>query len=117
MPTTYLDTWANGKVHTRVLLRQSFREDGKVKHRTIANLSKCAPEEIAAIKLAFEHKHDLESLARTAAQRTDITLRQSPSAGAVAVLYGLAVELGIAASKKSPRDSAAETSPSSATAA
>jgi len=96
----YLDTCkvrANGKVYTRVLLRQSFREDGKVKHRTIANLSKCEPEEIAAIKLAFEHKHDLESLARTAAQRTDFTLRQGPSVGAVAVLHGLAVELGIAA--------------------
>jgi hypothetical protein len=26
----------------------------------IANLSKCEPEEIAAIKLAFEHKHDLD---------------------------------------------------------
>jgi len=96
----YLDTCkvrANGKVYTRVLLRQSFRENGKVKHRTIANLSKCAPEEIAAIKLAFEHKHDLESLARTAAQRTDFTLRQGPSVGAVAVLQGLAGELGITA--------------------
>ena len=92
----YLDSCkvrANGKVYTRVLLRQSYREDGKVKHRTIANLSKCAPEEIAAIKLAFEHKHDLESLAR----RTDLTLRQGPSVGAVAVLQGLAAELGITA--------------------
>ena len=100
VPTMYLDTCkvrANGKVYTRVLLRQSFREDGKVKHRTIANLSKCAPEEIAAIKLAFEHKHDLESLARTAAQRTAFTLLQGPSAGAVAVLQGLAGELGITA--------------------
>lgn len=98
--TMYLDTCkvrANGKVYTRFLLRQSFRENGKVKHRTIANLSKCEPEEIAAIKLAFEHKHDLESLARTAAKRTSFTLRQGPSAGAVAVLQGLAGELGITA--------------------
>lgn len=96
----YLDTCkvrANGKVYTRVLLRQSFRENGKVKHRTIANLSKCAPEEIAAVKLAFEHKHDLESLARTAAEHTSFTLLQGPSAGAVAVLQGLAGELGITA--------------------
>jgi len=98
--TMYLDTCkirAKNKVYTRVLLRQSFRENGKVKHRTIANLSKCAPEEIAAIKLAFEHKHDLESLARTAAERTSFTLLQGPSAGAVAVLQGLAGELGITA--------------------
>lgn len=98
----YLDTGStrtpSGKVYTRVLLRESYREDGKVKHRTIANLSKCPPEEIAAIKLAFEHKHDLENLARAAAARpTDITLRQGPSVGAVAVLQGLAEELGIAA--------------------
>jgi hypothetical protein len=98
--TIYLDSCnvrANGKVYTRVLLRQSFRKNGKVKHRTIANLSKCAPEEIAAIKLAFEHKHDLEALARTAAERTCFTLLQGPSAGAVAVLLGLAGELGITA--------------------
>ncbi len=88
---------ANGRVYTRVLLRQSYRENGKVKHRTIANLSKCAPEEIAAIKLAFKHKHDLESLARSAARRNDFTLRQGPSVGAVAVLQGLAAELGITA--------------------
>lgn len=97
----YLDTChvrAKDKVYTRVLLRESYREDGKVKHRTIANLSKCSPEEIAAIKLAFQHKHDLESLARTAAaQPAAFTLRQGPSVGAVAVLHGLAGELGITA--------------------
>jgi hypothetical protein len=27
------------KTYTRCLLRESFRENGKVKHRTIANLS------------------------------------------------------------------------------
>ena len=47
-----------GKTYSRCLLRESFRENGKVKHRTIANLSQCSPEEIAAITLAFEHKHD-----------------------------------------------------------
>ena len=98
--TMYLDTCkirAKNKVYTRVLLRQSFRENGKVRHRTVANLTKCSPEEIAAIKLAFEHKHDLESLARTAAASTSLTLVQGPSAGAVAVLQGLAGELGITA--------------------
>ena len=34
---------------TRVLLCQSFRENGKPKHRTIAKFSKCAPEESAAL--------------------------------------------------------------------
>ena len=46
----YLDTCkvrSGNKVYTRVLLRESYREDGKVKHRTIANLSKCSEQEIA----------------------------------------------------------------------
>jgi len=52
---------SSGKVHTRVLLRESYREDDKIKHRTVANLSKALAEEVAAIKLAIEHQHDLES--------------------------------------------------------
>lgn len=98
----YLDTGStrapSGKIYTRVLLRESYREDGKVKHRTVANLSKCPPQELAAIKLALEHKHDLESLTHAAAAQPAVfTLRQGSSVGAVAVLQGLAEELGIAA--------------------
>ncbi len=51
-----------GKTYHRVLLRQSYREKGKVKHRTIANFSKCSPEEIDAIALALQHKKDLAAL-------------------------------------------------------
>ncbi len=53
------------------------------------------PKELAAIKLGFEHKHDLEALSRAAAQPADITLRQGPGVGAV--LQGLAGELGTTA--------------------
>jgi len=45
----------NGKkIYQSILLRESYREDGKVKNRTIANLSHCKPEEIAAIRLALK---------------------------------------------------------------
>jgi len=57
----YLDrskTSVNGKTYHRVLIRQSFRQNGKVKHRTIANLSACSQEELLAIELALKHKHD-----------------------------------------------------------
>ena len=94
----YLDTSkirVRGKIYSRVLLRQSYREAGKVKHRTLANLSKCSPEEIAAIRLAFEHKHDLSALTRSLPEPESYTLRQGPSVGAVAILAGLAEELGI----------------------
>jgi hypothetical protein len=48
-----------GKIYRRYLLRESYRHNGKVKHRTIANLSHCSEEKIAAIRLALRHKGDL----------------------------------------------------------
>ena len=33
-----------------ILLRETYREDGKVKNRTLANLSKWKPEKIAALR-------------------------------------------------------------------
>lgn len=86
-----------GKTYSRCLLRESFRQNGKVKHRTIANLSQCSPEEIAAITLAFEHKHNLGALKPTLALENLYATRQGSSIGAVAVLHGLACELGLAA--------------------
>jgi hypothetical protein len=94
----YLDTCkvrSGNKVYTRVLLRESYREHGKVKHRTIANLSKCSDQEIAAIKLALQHKHDLAAFRENAQLSPSFTLQQGSSIGAVAVLEGLAQELGL----------------------
>ena len=70
----------NGHTYKRVLLRESYREQGKVKKRTIANLSACSEKEIEAIKLAFRHKSDLSEVASVT---VDLTLRQGPSIGAV----------------------------------
>jgi hypothetical protein len=52
----------NGKTYRRVLLRNSFRVNCRVRHKTIANLSKCKDEEIAALKLAIKHKSNLQAL-------------------------------------------------------
>ena len=46
----------NGKTYRRVLLRNSFRVNGKVRHDTIANLSQSSDEDIDAIKFALKHK-------------------------------------------------------------
>ena len=51
----YIDACRTSGQYVRHLLRQSYRENGKVKHRTIANLSSCSPEEIETIKLALRH--------------------------------------------------------------
>ncbi|MGC9260411.1 MAG: hypothetical protein ACP5I8_10115 [Phycisphaerae bacterium] len=45
----HVDTGKSGP-YVRHLLRDSFRQDGMVKHRTIANIFSCSPEEIHAIK-------------------------------------------------------------------
>jgi len=62
----YVDTSKTkrgNKTYTRNLLRTSYREGGKVKHKTVLNLSICSQEEIAAIKLALKHKGNLTTLA------------------------------------------------------
>ena len=64
--TMYVDTSKTkrgNKTYARNLLRTSYREDGKVKHKTVLNLSICSQEEIAAIKLALKHKGNLTTLA------------------------------------------------------
>ena len=53
----------NQKTYTRHLLRTSFRKNGKVKHRTIANISSCSDEEIQAVKLGLKYKGNLAELA------------------------------------------------------
>jgi hypothetical protein len=80
------------KIYNSILLRESAREDGKVKKRTIANLSHCSPEEINAIKLALKNKNNLDDLINI---KEDVDLEQGQSVGAVWVVYQLAKRLGI----------------------
>ena len=90
----YVDTsYSHNGKYVRHLLRESYREGGKVKHRTIANLSHCSPDEIAAIKLALKHKNDLGQLV---AVTKEVTHKQGLSVGAVWLVYSLAKKLGIA---------------------
>jgi len=88
----YVDSCTTGGKYTRHLLRETFREDGKVKHRTVANLSNCTPEEVQAVKLALKHKDDLSSLISI---RSDISLEQGLSFGAVWLVFDIARQLGI----------------------
>ena len=93
----YVDTSTvqqKGKTYTRHLLRESYRENGKVQHRTIANLSRCSEQEVEAIKVALRYKENLQGLVSL---EESLQLRQGPSVGAVWLLYGLAKELKIEA--------------------
>jgi len=88
----YVDSTTSQGKYTRHLLRESFREDGKVKHRTIANLSPCSPEEIEAIRLALKHKKHLAALVSIPEV---VSYQQGLSVGAVWLVYDLARQLGI----------------------
>jgi transposase len=81
----------SGKVYETVLLRESYREGSKVKKRTIANLTKCSEQEIAAIKLALTHKGNLTSLEFS---NTPI-IKEGLSVGGVWVVHEMAQRLGI----------------------
>ena len=89
----YVDCCRTHGKYKRYLLRESFRQNGQVKHRTIANLSGCSPEEIRAIQLALSHKEQLEELLESNAA---VELQQGLSVGAVWLVYQMARQLGIA---------------------
>ena len=82
----------NKKIYQSVLLRESYREDGKVKKRTIANLSNCKPEEIAAIKLALRYKDNLSELGSL---KESVKLQEGLSVGAIWTVYQIAKRMGI----------------------
>ncbi len=80
------------RIYQSILLRESYRKDGKVKKRTIANLSHCSPEEISAIKLALQYKDDLSKLVHL---EDDVKLQEGLSVGAVWAVYQIAKRIGI----------------------
>src|SRR5215510_5807246 len=91
----YIDTshiTRGGKTYTRHLLRESYRANGKVLHRTIANVSHCSEAEIEAMRLALRHKGELEHLGTL---QDAVTVKQGLSFGAVWTVYHIARRLGI----------------------
>ena len=81
-----------GKTYTRYLLRESYRENGKVKQRTVGNISHCSPEEIQAFKFALKHKDNITDILNSG---KEIRSHQGLSVGAVFSLYRTAHDLGI----------------------
>lgn len=103
-PNMRLDTihkTVNGKTYTSHLLRHAYRDKGKVRHRTIANLTGCPDEEIEAIRLALDHKGDLTQLASL---KNDLTIKQGLPVGAVFALWTVARRLGVVAALGTSQD-------------
>ena len=73
-------------------MRETYREGGKVKKRTLANLSHCTPGEIEAIRLALAHKGALSVLGSLPEA---VEIREGLSIGAAWLVYRVARRLGI----------------------
>ena len=76
------------KVYHSTLLMHSYREDGKVKHRVISNLSKW-PEELV-------EQLDLLLKGGKVTKLSDIKHKQGKAYGAIKVIYEISKRLGIA---------------------
>jgi transposase len=91
MHIDYCKSTHKGKEHISILLRRTFRENGKVRHQTVLNLTNFPEQEIKAIELALKFKKDLTNLGSI----SEIKTQNLYSFGAVFTLYQIANELGI----------------------
>jgi transposase len=85
----YIATIPNRKSPPAILLREAYREDGKVKNRTLANLSSWQPARIEALRRALRGDFDHAALS------AEPTL--GPIFGLLFVLKRIADALGITA--------------------
>lgn len=89
------------KIFSAVFLRESYREDGRVKGKTIANLSHLAPQVIAALDLVLKRKGDLTDMVHL---KDTLTLHEGKSVGALLLLRHLAEQTGVARALGSSRE-------------
>jgi hypothetical protein len=82
------------KTYSRALLRESFREGGKIKHRTVANISHLPQQVVLALRAALAGK---VVPAEDVPDPKTMTMKQGPSIGAIFTLIMLAKRIGIAA--------------------
>ena len=91
--TKHYSKIASGKTYRSVLLRESYRENGKVKNRTLANLKNLPDDVILAIEGALKHKDDLAAL--RAAQLPEVQIIQGKSVGDLLTIKHVSERLGI----------------------
>jgi len=100
----YLDTshlTRAGQTSTRYRLRESYRANGKVLHRTLAKLSQCAAAESEAIRLALRHQAELAHLGTL---QDALPLQHGRSFGAVGTVSQVARRLGLDKALGTTRD-------------
>jgi uncharacterized protein YbjQ (UPF0145 family) len=76
------------KTHECFMLRESYRENGKTRKRTIANISHLSIEEIEALRAALRYK-------QPAVPISEMSMRTGKTVGAITVVREIAKKLGI----------------------
>jgi hypothetical protein len=78
-----------------ILLRETYREDGKVKNRTLANLSKWKPQKIAALRAVLRDEQLMPASKPAPAGTGGFEILRSLPHGHVAAALGVARRLGL----------------------
>lgn len=78
----------NGKVYTTKLIRETFREAGKVKHRTLCNVSKLPEKQLLDLKKSLSGATGDFSVA-------DLSIGRTYEYGASFSLKSLAIQIGL----------------------
>ena len=78
-----------------ILLRETYREDGKVKNRTLANLSKWKPQKIAALRAVLRDEQLAPASKPAPAGTGGFEILRSLPHGHVAAALGVARRLGL----------------------
>ncbi len=91
--TDVLTKTKKGKIsHRCILLRESYREKGKIKNRTIKNLTHVDPKDVAAMRLALKYKNNLQLIGKPS---ESVKLKEGLSIGAVWTVYDVTRRLGV----------------------
>jgi transposase len=88
----HVDIVPNRNSRPCALIRESFRENGKVRHRTLLNISDLPTSRILAVKRALQGDFDEVGLSGAEKARTE----QGPQFGGMYVAYQIAKEIGLA---------------------
>ena len=86
----YVDKSGNVRHYESVLVRRTFRRDGKVRHETLANLSKLPAEAVTAIEAALKGQ-------TLVAAGSEFTVARALPHGDVAAVAAMAAKLGMPA--------------------
>jgi len=87
----HVDIIPNRKSRPCALVRETYKENGKVRHRTLLNISELDADRIMAIKRAFRGDFDEAAFGGS----EPCSSRQGPQFGALYVLYQIGKELGL----------------------